>query len=356
MRVLKFIFNHLIIFAIAMLAIFVVTSQVIQNFGYHFVNKVYYLMIAVIVMFLFIGLIQMTIKFKSKIIKCIIIILLVGACALLVKFKDVIVITYKATVPLEYVAEKNGEKYVAYVDRLLTTSVRYYEYVNKFVRKENLSMRDYYGYGYFDPFKEEKPLLGTKYYDKNGNEISKEDFENDGNILTALTELLSESNLTDMLGLLLNPDSLEVENSDLTSIASQFLNDEFLGDMSLEDISNIAASFGIEGLDQIILDEAGIPLDPETLNALNNLDLEQLENLDAETLNNLNLNTIPTNVVESFVNNGTTNGKLNVNSNTISETDINEIMKYIPEDIETKEYTEEELNQILDQLLKKSNY
>lgn len=341
MRVLKFIFNHLIIFAVAMLAIFVATSVVIQNFGFHFVNKVYYLMIAIIVMFLFIGLIQMIIKFKSKIIKCIILILLVGACVIVVKFKDVIVLTCKATIPLEYVVEKNGEKYVAYVDRLLTTSVRYYEYVNKFVRKESLSMRDYYGYGYFDPIKEEKPLLGTKYYDKNGQEISKEDFENDGNILTALTEFLSESSLSEMFGMLLDGDSVEVKDEDMINIASQFLNDEFLGDMSLEDLSNIASSFGIEGLDQMILEEANIPLDPEALDALNNLDLEQLENLD--------LNSIPTNeILDSYVTNG---GNVIINSNVVSNIDVDTIKKYIPEDIETKEYTDEELQAILNQLL-----
>lgn len=77
--------------------------------------------------------------------------------------------TYKP----EHVVERDGKKMVAYVSNFLDVEVNYYEYINKFVRGNNVKINEYYGSGGYDPFEIDKiPTVHTyEYFDDNCNII-----------------------------------------------------------------------------------------------------------------------------------------------------------------------------------------
>lgn len=76
----------------------------------------------------------------------------------------------------EHVIEKDGKKYVAYVNGFLRTYVYYYDYKNIFIVGNQKRIEEYYGKGGFDPIENkygyEYNVESTTYYDKNGKIIS----------------------------------------------------------------------------------------------------------------------------------------------------------------------------------------
>lgn len=73
----------------------------------------------------------------------------------------------------EHVVERDGVKYVAYVNAWLRTRVDYYDYQSFLTAGNRLRVREDYGRGGFDPIKNRygyayRPLA-TTYYDENGS-------------------------------------------------------------------------------------------------------------------------------------------------------------------------------------------
>jgi hypothetical protein len=73
----------------------------------------------------------------------------------------------------EYIIEKDGKQMVAYVDSFLQVNVNYYDYVNPFVRGDQIKINEYYGKGGYDPFKLDKmpPVIRSTYYEKKRDKI-----------------------------------------------------------------------------------------------------------------------------------------------------------------------------------------
>lgn len=74
----------------------------------------------------------------------------------------------------EHVVEKDGSKYVAYVNSFLRTYVYYYDYKNVVVVGNQKRIVEDYGKGGFDPLGDKYPhkIEHCTYYDEKGNVIS----------------------------------------------------------------------------------------------------------------------------------------------------------------------------------------
>lgn len=77
----------------------------------------------------------------------------------------------------EYVIEKEGKKYVAYVNGFWNTQVNYYNYENPLVTSKYKAITEDYGEGGFDPIGKESDyeILQTVYYDAKGNILKYKD-------------------------------------------------------------------------------------------------------------------------------------------------------------------------------------
>ena len=73
----------------------------------------------------------------------------------------------------EHIIEKENKKMVACVNSFLQVRVAYYDYVNCFVRGNQVRISEDYGSGGYDPFEIDKMPSPQKYiyYDENGNII-----------------------------------------------------------------------------------------------------------------------------------------------------------------------------------------
>lgn len=73
----------------------------------------------------------------------------------------------------EHIIEKENKKMVAYVYSFLQVRVEYYDYVNIFMRGNQLKIEEDYGNGGYDPFERDNVPLPKiyRYYDDNGKVI-----------------------------------------------------------------------------------------------------------------------------------------------------------------------------------------
>lgn len=130
-----------------------------------------YITSAIIIMIGFvIGIVQLLLKVKKKIIKWIVISVFI--ILLLLSTPMIYFFGAFAYTP-EHVVEKDGKEYVAYVNGFLRTYVYYYDYKNFIVVGNQKKIEEYYGSGGFDPIENkygyEYNVKRTTYYDENGN-------------------------------------------------------------------------------------------------------------------------------------------------------------------------------------------
>lgn len=133
-----------------------------------------YIISALIIMFgCIIGIIQLLLKIKKKILKSVLITIFI---ILLLLSTPIIYFLGAFCYTPEHVIEKDGKKYVAYVNGFLRTYVYYYDYKNIFIVGNQKRIEEYYGKGGFDPIENkygyEYNVESTTYYDKNGKIIS----------------------------------------------------------------------------------------------------------------------------------------------------------------------------------------
>lgn len=77
------------------------------------------------------------------------------------------IISYAFT-DVEHIIEKDGKKMVAYVDSFLQVEVKYYDYINSFIRGDKIRIYEDYRSGGYDPFEKDEiliPIHFTYYYD-----------------------------------------------------------------------------------------------------------------------------------------------------------------------------------------------
>ena len=152
----------------------VVTLYFILAFFKLMFRKCIYIVYAIIIMIGFvIGIIQLLLKIRKKIVKRVLISIFI--ILLLLSTPMIYFLGAFAYTP-EHVVEKDGKKYIAYVNGFLRTYVYYYDYKNIFVTGNQKRIEEYYGKGGFDPIENEYGyeynVERTTYYDEDGKIIS----------------------------------------------------------------------------------------------------------------------------------------------------------------------------------------
>lgn len=129
-------------------ALFLLSCLMLSAFGLTFRAWGYIWAAAVIAAGFSAGLIQVLVWIKNKILKTV--------CTAL----SVIILFYSFWIGVvsvafgympEYVVERDGQKYVIFVNSFLKTSVYYYDYKNFLVMGRKRQIEEYYGKAYFDP-------------------------------------------------------------------------------------------------------------------------------------------------------------------------------------------------------------
>lgn len=140
----KMIWMYTILYA----ALFCLLYLGLSVFGLTFRAWVYIGAAVVIAAGLLAGLIQILVWIKRKVLKTVCIGL--SIVILFYSFWIGFVVVIFGYMP-EYVVERNGQKYVIFVDSFLKTSVYYYDYKNFLVMGKERRIEEYYGKAYFDP-------------------------------------------------------------------------------------------------------------------------------------------------------------------------------------------------------------
>lgn len=137
-------------------------------------NFPYFIFTGIFIILSFLILIQIVIiiytSVKSKILKgTIIITSIIGSIIFFLYSLLILAFMYNP----EHIIEKENKKMVACVNSFLQVRVAYYDYVNCFVRGNQVRISEDYGSGGYDPFEIDKMPSPQKYiyYDENGNII-----------------------------------------------------------------------------------------------------------------------------------------------------------------------------------------
>lgn len=151
--------------------IFVMLHLILQCFGLKFREWVYWMSVLLMMMGFITGIIQLILKLKKRIVK--ICIMSTFVILLLISSPIFYLIVGFGYTP-EPVVEKDGSKYVAYVNSFLRTYVYYYDYKNVVVVGNQKRIVEDYGKGGFDPLGDKYPhkIENCTYYDEKGNVIS----------------------------------------------------------------------------------------------------------------------------------------------------------------------------------------
>ena len=135
-KVIKFIFTNMIFYALILIAIFVFSKRIVNDYNMEFRDWFCFAVISIIFLFFVIGTIQIICKMKDLIIKSFIIITLlvfIGISLIVTYFLYEILVPYE-----EKVIEKQGVTFVGHTYSYVTTKVEYYQYINLIVRGKNI--------------------------------------------------------------------------------------------------------------------------------------------------------------------------------------------------------------------------
>lgn len=180
-KFLKKIFNHVLLSTIIFLLLFILLNCIINLFYIAFREWIYIVVAVITVLGIIIGYTQLMAKSKKKsttVALAIIAAIIIIFCAI---FGKLILFFVVAGIKPEHVINKDGKKYVAYVNSFLNVEVSYYDYINPLVRGNIIKIVESYGKGGYDPFDGEHEwsvVKSYKYYDDEGNVIKSSESEN----------------------------------------------------------------------------------------------------------------------------------------------------------------------------------
>ena len=134
---------------------------------------IYIVSALIIVTGLIVGIMQLLLKINKRIIKGVLISIFIIFLLLVMPLMCLFAVFRYLP---EHVVERDGKKYVAYVDGFLKTYVYYYDYKNILIVGNQKRIDEYYGGGSFDPIKDsdKHKVQVTTYYDEDGNFISRD--------------------------------------------------------------------------------------------------------------------------------------------------------------------------------------
>lgn len=167
--------KSILFYVFVYILIFVISKVVLNLFGLEYRRYISFIWLIVIFIGIVVGISQILINSKSKVLKICIIIGNIFVTGIIVVVSPIILLLI-AFIPKEHIVEKDNIKYVAYVYSLTDTRVEYYDYVNFFLRGNTVKIEDFYNNIGRDVLSEDasglfKPTY-TTYYDKEGNIIN----------------------------------------------------------------------------------------------------------------------------------------------------------------------------------------
>jgi len=169
-KIKKYIPRIILLDTILYTLIIIVLYFILSSFKLMFREWIYIVSTIIIMVGFVIGIVQLLLKIKKKIVKWIMISIFI--ILLLLSTPMIYLFGIFAYTP-EHVVEKDGKEYVAYVNGFLKTYVYYYDYKNFLVVGNQKKIKEYYGSGGFDPIENkygyEYNVKSTTYYDENGN-------------------------------------------------------------------------------------------------------------------------------------------------------------------------------------------
>lgn len=168
----------IIFYSILYLLMFLIVYAILKIFNITFRGWFFILSAMIIGLTFIIGILQLLLRIKSKILRRLSIVACVLLFGVLISF--VLFISAFIYMP-EHVVEKDNKKYVAYVNSWLDTDVIYYDYINFFLMGNRKKIVEYY----YDVGKdvlvdEEKKWIPASiiYYDENEKVIKIDKFSN----------------------------------------------------------------------------------------------------------------------------------------------------------------------------------
>ena len=190
-KIVNFIKNYILVETIIFVVLFLLISFLLYINDIMCRQWVYYLTGIVVYLSSIIGIAQIARKIESKNIKS----LIICTLSILISLSlPIIIFLYIFGHQPEHVVEKEGKKYVVYVNAFLDVDATYYDYINFFFRGSKPIIRESYGNGAYDPFIEEykdrEPVTTYYYkYDNDGNRI----YENINNETSTDNKVIEES-------------------------------------------------------------------------------------------------------------------------------------------------------------------
>lgn len=168
----KYIPRSILLDTILYAFIFVALYFILSLFKLMFREWVVIVSAIIIIVGFVIGMIQLFLKSKKKVVIGVLISIFI---VLFLLSTPIIYLFVAFSYKPEHIVVKDEKKYVAYVNGFLRTYVNYYDYINIFVTGSQKRIEEYYGRGGFDPIKNKEGykynIEKTTYYDKNGNVI-----------------------------------------------------------------------------------------------------------------------------------------------------------------------------------------
>lgn len=185
MKIVNYLKDNVFFFALACLLVDAVIYVIFDFLGVTFLNWVKGLTTLFILFLFLIGIIQLVIKAKNKFLKIlgvIILIIFIGINGFAVWFCSAFDLFFFSP---EYVVEKDGVKYIAYVDNFITSNVRYFKYKNIIVRDNIIDIKENYGWAVYNPFNksltQKRNVESVTYYDENGKKIETSNVKDENN-------------------------------------------------------------------------------------------------------------------------------------------------------------------------------
>lgn len=188
-KIKKYIPKIILLDTIIYTLIIVTLYFILSSFKLMFREWIYIVSAVIIIGGLVAGIIQLLLKIKEKVLRNV----LIGIVIILLLLSTPIIFFLGAFSYMpEHIVEKDGKKYIAYVNGFLRTYVYYYDYKNIFVVGNQKRIEEYYGKGGFDPienkFGNKYDVEITTYYDKEGNIVNTENTKYD-NKMQETTEI-----------------------------------------------------------------------------------------------------------------------------------------------------------------------
>lgn len=161
--------NNILISTIICGILFAIINTVLDVMHLKFLYVIYTISIIMFMIGVATGIYQVLLRLKKfKII------LIVIFTIILIIILPIIYIIFAIRHQPTYIMEISDEKMIVQVDQAFIVKVEYYDYINALVINKTPRMVKDYGEGAFDPIKDNREdyLIGTYYYDKEGNRVS----------------------------------------------------------------------------------------------------------------------------------------------------------------------------------------